>query len=41
MRGIAMGEIISERIGKVMVVTIANEAKRNALSGSMEQPFYD
>jgi len=36
-----MGEIISERIGKVMVVTIANEAKRNALSVSMEQPFYD
>src|SRR4051812_26690332 len=36
-----MGEIISERIGRVMVVTIANEAKRNALSVSMEQPFYD
>ena len=36
-----MGEIISEQIGKVMIVTIANEAKRNALDVSMEQPFYD
>ena len=36
-----MGEIISERIGGVMVVTIANEAKRNALDVSMERPFLD
>lgn len=36
-----MGEIISERIGNVLVVTIANEAKRNCLNASMEQPFYD
>jgi enoyl-CoA hydratase/carnithine racemase len=36
-----MGEIISERIGSVLVVTIANEAKRNCLNASMEQPFYD
>src|SRR4051794_2961607 len=36
-----MGEIISERIGKVLIVTISNEAKRNALNVSMEQPFYD
>ena len=36
-----MGEIISERIGNVMVVTIANEAKRNALDISMERPFLD
>lgn len=36
-----MGEILSERIGGVQVVTIANEAKRNCLSASMERPFYD
>ncbi len=36
-----MGQIVAERIGKVLVVTIANEAKRNALNVSMEQPFYD
>ena len=36
-----MGEIVSERIGHVMLVTISNEAKRNALSVAMEQPFYD
>ena len=36
-----MGQIIAERIGKVMVVTISNEAKRNALNISMEKPFYD
>jgi enoyl-CoA hydratase/carnithine racemase len=41
MKGNVMGQIIAERIGKVMVVTIANEAKRNALNVSMEKPFYD
>jgi enoyl-CoA hydratase len=41
MKGNLMGQIIAERIGKVMVVTIANEAKRNALNVSMEKPFYD
>jgi enoyl-CoA hydratase/carnithine racemase len=39
--GNVMGQIIAERIGQVMVVTIANEAKRNALNASMERPFYD
>jgi enoyl-CoA hydratase/carnithine racemase len=41
MKGNVMGQIIAERIGKVMVVTIANETKRNALNVSMEKPFYD
>ena len=36
-----MGEIITERVGKVMIVTISNEAKRNALDTSMEKPLYD
>lgn len=36
-----MGEIRTAREGKVLVVTIANEAKRNALDTSMEQPFLD
>lgn len=36
-----MGEIITDRIGSVLLVTIANEAKRNCLNASMEQPFYD
>lgn len=36
-----MGEILSERVGGVLVVTIANEAKRNCVSAAMEQPLYD
>ena len=36
-----MGEIITEHRGKVLVVTIANERKRNALGVSMERPFLD
>src|SRR5690606_14484412 len=36
-----MGEILTERLGRVMVVTIANEAKRNALNKSMEEPFFN
>lgn len=36
-----MGEIRVERRGGVLVVTIANEAKRNALDTSMEKPFHD
>jgi enoyl-CoA hydratase/carnithine racemase len=36
-----MGNILTERQGKVLIVTIANEAKRNALDVSMEKPFYD
>src|SRR5579863_1722195 len=40
-KGNVMGQIIAERIGKVMVVTIANEAKRNALNVAMEKPFCD
>lgn len=36
-----MGEILSEMIGRVLVVTIANESKRNCLNVSMEKPFLD
>lgn len=36
-----VGEIITEQRGKVLVVTIANERKRNALSVSMEKPFLE
>ncbi|MEO3999419.1 enoyl-CoA hydratase/isomerase family protein [Mesorhizobium sp. CAU 1732] len=36
-----MGEILVDQRGKVLVVTIANERKRNALDVSMEKPFHD
>lgn len=36
-----MGEILIDQHDKVLVVTIANERKRNALDVSMEKPFYD
>lgn len=36
-----MGQILVEQRGKVRVVTIANEAKRNALDVSMEHPFLE
>lgn len=35
-----MGEILSERIGNVLVVTIANERKRNCINVAMEEPFF-
>ena len=36
-----MGKILVDQSDKVLVVTIANERKRNALDVSMEKPFYD
>lgn len=36
-----MGEILVEQRGKVLVVTIANEKKRNALNIAMERPLYE
>lgn len=36
-----MGSILTEQHGKVLVVTIANEGKRNALNTAMERPFLD
>lgn len=36
-----MGTILTQQNGNVLIVTIANEAKRNALDVSMERPFLD